>query len=42
MFDIQNYNSFIGAILRFQRIPGIETITLLHPNIRAGSFGFRG
>lgn len=36
MFDIQNYYSFIGAILLFQLIPGAGTIAILNATARNG------
>ena len=36
MFDIQNYASFISAILIFQLIPGAGTITILNSSARGG------
>lgn len=36
MFDIQNYGSFIMAILVFQIIPGAGTITILNATARNG------
>lgn len=36
MFDIQNYGSFIGAILIFQAIPGAGTIAILDSTARNG------
>ncbi|HWI41437.1 MAG TPA: LysE family translocator, partial [Verrucomicrobiae bacterium] len=37
MFDIQNYGSFIGAILIFQLAPGAGTIAILNATARNGS-----
>jgi len=36
MFDIQNYGSFIAAILIFQLIPGPGTFAILHATARNG------
>jgi threonine/homoserine/homoserine lactone efflux protein len=36
MFDIQNYGSFIIAIILFQIIPGAGTITTLNATARNG------
>ena len=36
MFDIQNYASFIGAILVFQLAPGPGTLTILNATARHG------
>jgi threonine/homoserine/homoserine lactone efflux protein len=36
MFDIQNYGSFIMAIIIFQLIPGAGTITILNATARGG------
>lgn len=36
MFDIQNYYSFLGAILLFQLIPGAGTIAILNATARNG------
>ncbi|WP_263833142.1 LysE family translocator [Sulfurospirillum oryzae] len=36
MFDIQNYYSFIGAILVFQLLPGAGTIAILNATARNG------
>ena len=36
MFDIQNYYSFIGAVLLFQLIPGAGTIAILNATARNG------
>lgn len=36
MFDIQNYSSFIAAILIFQAIPGAGTIAILDSTARNG------
>jgi leucine efflux protein len=36
MFDIQNYGSFIAAIIVFQLIPGAGTITILNATARSG------
>jgi threonine/homoserine/homoserine lactone efflux protein len=36
MFDIQNYNSFIAAILVFQIIPGPGTLAILNATARNG------
>lgn len=36
MFDIQNYPSFITAILLFQLIPGAGTIAILNATARNG------
>jgi leucine efflux protein len=36
MFDIQNYGSFIAAILIFQAIPGAGTIAILESTARNG------
>ena len=36
MFDIQNYGSFIMAVLVFQLIPGAGTITILNATARKG------
>ena len=36
MFDIQNYGSFIMAIIIFQMIPGAGTITILNATARKG------
>jgi len=36
MFDIQNYGSFIMAVVVFQIIPGAGTITILHATARKG------
>lgn len=36
MFDIQNYGSFIAAILVFQLIPGAGTIAILNATARNG------
>jgi threonine/homoserine/homoserine lactone efflux protein len=36
MFDIQNYGSFIMAVIVFQLIPGAGTITILNATARGG------
>ena len=36
MFEIQNYSSFIMAIIVFQLIPGAGTITILNATARGG------
>ncbi len=36
MFDIQNYTSFILAIILFQLIPGAGTVTILNATARKG------
>lgn len=36
MFDIQNYGSFLGAILLFQAVPGAGTIAILDATAREG------
>ncbi len=36
MFDIQNYTSFLAAILVFQLIPGAGTLTILNATARNG------
>ncbi|MBK5540398.1 LysE family translocator [Pseudomonas sp. TH07] len=36
MFDIQNYGSFIAAIVIFQMIPGAGTLTILNATARNG------
>ncbi len=36
MFDIQNYASFIAAILVFQLIPGPGTLTILNATAHSG------
>ena len=36
MFDIQNYTSFVMAILLFQLIPGAGTIAILNATARNG------
>lgn len=36
MFDIQNYESFLAAILVFQLIPGAGTIAILNATARNG------
>jgi len=36
MFDIQNYASFIAAILIFQLIPGPGTLAILTATARSG------
>lgn len=36
MFDIQNYTSFLLAILVFQAVPGAGTIAILHATARHG------
>lgn len=36
MFDIQNYSSFVAAILLFQLIPGAGTIVILNATARNG------
>ena len=36
MFDIQNYGSFIMAVIIFQLIPGAGTITILNATARGG------
>ncbi len=42
MFDIQNYNSFLMAIIAFQLLPGPGTITILNATARKGvSAGMR-
>jgi threonine/homoserine/homoserine lactone efflux protein len=39
MFDIQNYSSFILAVLLFQLYPGAGTITILNATARGGIRG---
>jgi threonine/homoserine/homoserine lactone efflux protein len=39
MFDIQNYSSFVMAIVVFQLIPGAGTITILNATARKGIGG---
>jgi leucine efflux protein len=39
MFDIQNYGSFIMAVVVFQLIPGAGTITILNATARGGIGG---
>ncbi len=39
MFDIQNYGSFIMAVIIFQLIPGAGTITILNATARNGFGG---
>lgn len=39
MFEIQNYNSFIFAVLLFQLYPGAGTITILNATARGGIRG---
>lgn len=39
MFDIQNYGSFIMAVVVFQIIPGAGTITILNATARRGVTG---
>jgi threonine/homoserine/homoserine lactone efflux protein len=39
MFEIQNYNSFIMAILIFQAIPGPGTLAILNATARGGVTG---
>jgi leucine efflux protein len=36
MFEIQNYGSFIAAVIIFQMIPGAGTITILNATARQG------
>ena len=36
MFDIQNYGSFIMAVIVFQLAPGAGTITILNATARGG------
>lgn len=42
MFDIQNYNNFIAAIIIFQIIPGPGTIAILNATARNGIRGGLG
>jgi leucine efflux protein len=42
MFDIQNYASFVGAILVFQLIPGPGTLAILNATARGGVAGGTG
>jgi threonine/homoserine/homoserine lactone efflux protein len=39
MFHIQNYSSFIMAVVAFQIIPGAGTITILNATARQGAGG---
>lgn len=39
MFDIENYGSFIMAVIVFQMIPGAGTLTILHASAREGFTG---
>ena len=36
MFDIQNYGSFIMAVVVFQIIPGAGTLAILNATARSG------